>query len=67
MRINSGRLAAVLLKEFREYRRSRAIVATMLALPLIFLVEPLGIIFGESSLTPPAGVEKVVDRCLLSS
>jgi ABC-type transport system involved in multi-copper enzyme maturation permease subunit len=60
MSIDGGRLAAVIRKELRVYLRSRSIVGTMVVLPLVFLIEPLGIIFGESALTPPAGVQKLV-------
>jgi hypothetical protein len=45
MRINIGRLAAVLRKELREYRRSPFIIGTMAVLPLVFLIEPIVTIF----------------------
>jgi ABC-type transport system involved in multi-copper enzyme maturation permease subunit len=63
--MNTGRLAAVVRKELRVYLRSRSIVGTMVVLPLLFLVEPLGIIFGESPLTPASEVQKLVGSVFL--
>ena len=65
MRINTGRLTAVVRKEFREYLRSRSIVGTMVVLPLVFLIQPLGIIFGESPLSPAGQVQKLVGSVFL--
>jgi ABC-type Na+ efflux pump permease subunit len=65
MSMNTGRLIAVVRKELREYRRSRSIVGTMVVLPLLFLIEPLGVIFGENPLTPAAQVQKVVGSVFL--
>ncbi len=60
MRMNTGRLAAVVRKELRVYLRSRFIVGSMVVLPLVFLIEPLGIIFGESPSTPADEVQGLV-------
>ncbi|HEY8686800.1 MAG TPA: ABC transporter permease subunit [Chloroflexota bacterium] len=60
MNFSFGRLIAVLQKELREYRRSPFIVGTMAVLPLVFLVEPLVIIFRIS---PSAGAT-AVDRAV---
>jgi ABC-type transport system involved in multi-copper enzyme maturation permease subunit len=45
MSISTRRVRAIFRKELREYRRNRAIVATMAILPLIFLIQPLIEIF----------------------
>src|ERR1035437_6508330 len=58
MRINIGRLAAVLRKELREYRRSPFIIGTMAVLPLVFLIEPIVTIFRLG----PTGPATTVDR-----
>lgn len=65
MRLNTGRLAAVVRKEFREYRRSRSIVGTMLVLPLVFLVEPAIAIFRLSSSASASAVDKSVEATFL--
>jgi ABC-type transport system involved in multi-copper enzyme maturation permease subunit len=38
----NGRVRAVLRKELREYRRNKFVVGTMVVLPVIFLVIPIG-------------------------
>jgi ABC-type Na+ efflux pump permease subunit len=58
MRMNTGRLAAVVRKEFRDYRRSRSIVGTMAVLPIVFLVEPMALIFRLA----PSVSASMVDR-----
>ncbi len=60
MNMDTGRLAAVFRKELRVYLRSRSIVGTMVVLPLVFLIEPLGIIFGESALTSAGEVRTLI-------
>jgi ABC-type Na+ efflux pump permease subunit len=60
MSVNAGRLAAVIQKELREYRRSRSIVGTMVVLPLVFLIEPLLIIFRLSASTPVSAAQRTV-------
>ncbi len=45
MSISSRRVRAIFRKELREYRRNGPIVAAMAILPLIFLIQPLVIVF----------------------
>ena len=45
MSISRGRVRAVFRKELREYRRSGNIVAAMVVFPLIFLIQPLVVVF----------------------
>jgi ABC-type Na+ efflux pump permease subunit len=50
IRLDATRISAVVGKELREYRRRRAIVATMIVLPLVFLIQPtVAIFFGSTS------------------
>jgi ABC-type Na+ efflux pump permease subunit len=65
MRVSTDRVAAVLRKELREYRRSRSIVGTMVVLPLLFLIQPLAIVFAQSPLTRATQVEKTVGSVFL--
>ena len=60
MKFSVGRLNAVLRKELREYRRSPFIIGTMAVLPLVFLVEPLIIIFRIGPSVGAAAVDKAV-------
>jgi ABC-type Na+ efflux pump permease subunit len=60
MSFSVGRLIAVLRKELREYRRSPFIVGTMALLPLIFLVEPLVIIFRIGPSVGASAVDRAV-------
>jgi len=43
--ISTRRVRAILRKEFREYRRNRSIVVAVAIFPLIFLIQPLAIVF----------------------
>ncbi len=65
MNIDMGRIAGVVLKELREYRRSPFIVGTMSFLPLVFLVEPLIIIFKLGASIPASAVDKSVSATFL--
>ena len=65
MNFSFMRLGAVLLKELREYRRSPTIVGTMAVLPLVFLVEPVIIIFRIGASVSPAAVDKAVGATFL--
>jgi ABC-type transport system involved in multi-copper enzyme maturation permease subunit len=46
MSMSSRRVRAIFRKELREYRRNGPIVAAMAILPLIFLIQPLVIVFA---------------------
>jgi ABC-2 type transport system permease protein len=43
--LDTNRVRAVVRKELRDYRRKRAIVVTMAVLPILFLIEPVVVIF----------------------
>jgi len=53
MIMSRRRIRAIVRKELREYRRNRSIVVTMAIFPLIFLIQPLGVVLlaPESSST----------------
>ncbi len=65
MSVNLGRMIAVMMKELREYRRSPFIIGTMAVLPLIFLIEPIIIIFRLGSTVPPNVVDRSVGATFL--
>jgi ABC-2 type transport system ATP-binding protein len=65
MNLSIGRIAAVLIKEVREYRRSPFIVGTMLVLPLLFLIEPTIVIFRLGASVPVSTVDKSVGATFL--
>jgi ABC-2 type transport system permease protein len=65
MKFSFRRLAAVLRKELREYRRSPFIIGTMALLPLVFLVEPLLIILRIGPSVPANSVDKAVGATFL--
>ena len=65
MNVNVGRILAVMLKELREYRRSPFIIGTMAVLPLIFLIEPIVIIFRLGASVPAGVADKSVDATFL--
>ena len=44
--MNTRRVRAIVRKELREYRRNGSIVVAMAVLPLIFLIQPLIVVFG---------------------
>jgi ABC-2 type transport system permease protein len=46
MRVNRRRVRAIFRKELREYRHNGFIVWTMAIFPLIFLIQPLVVVFG---------------------
>lgn len=56
--VDGTRLRAVIRKELRDYRRKRAIVATMCVLPLLFLVEPVVNIFLVTPTTSGPALQK---------
>lgn len=45
------RVAAIVQKELRDYRRNAQVVATMAILPLIFLIQPLAVLLATSPST----------------
>jgi ABC-type Na+ efflux pump permease subunit len=63
--ISTGRLAAVVRKEFRDYRRSRSVIGTLAVLPIIFLVEPMILIFRISASASASTVDKSVGATFL--
>ena len=46
MNISTRRVRAIFRKELREYRRRGSIVAGMAIIPLLFLIQPLVVVFG---------------------
>src|SRR4029077_1069665 len=65
MKFSFGRLSAVLRKELREYRRSPFIVGTMAVLPLVFLIEPLIVIFRLGPSVAASAVDRAVGSTFL--
>lgn len=65
MRISTGRLAAVVRKEFREYFRNRFIVGTMAVLPIVFLIVPIASIFRLGPTVPASLVQRSVGSTFL--
>jgi ABC-2 type transport system permease protein len=51
-----SRVLAVVHKEVREYRRNRFVIATMAALPIVFLITPMITIFRTPESASPASV-----------
>ena len=62
MRVNSRRVQAILRKELREYRHNGFIIWTMAIFPLIFLIQPLVVVFA---LPASAGAELSHEHLLL--
>lgn len=62
MSVDLGRVWAVMLKEFREFRRNRFIVTTMVALPLLFVIVPTAGLFRHAA---PAALHAQVGTSLL--
>jgi ABC-type Na+ efflux pump permease subunit len=62
MTFSVARMAAVLVKELREFRRNRFIVSTMVALPLVFVIIPTADLFRAAA---PALVHVQVGTSLL--
>ena len=46
MKLSSRRIRALARKELREYRRTASIVAAMAVIPLVFLIQPLVVVFA---------------------
>ena len=49
MSISMRRVRAILRKEFREYRRNPSVVVAVAIFPIIFLIQPLAIVFVAPS------------------
>jgi ABC-type Na+ efflux pump permease subunit len=59
--IDFSRVLAVVRKELLDYRRKRSIVVSMLIFPILFLVEPLVVIF----IAPPSGSSASLDKTVI--
>jgi ABC-2 type transport system permease protein len=53
MSLRTRRIRAIFRKELREYRRTTSIVAAMAAIPLIFVIQPLVVVFGLRASASP--------------
>ena len=53
MRVSSRRVRAIFRKELREYRHNGFIVWTMAVLPLIYLIQPLVVVFALPASASP--------------
>ena len=58
--MNLERVAAVVVKEARDFRRNRFVVGTMAILPIVFLVTPLVTLFGIPDSASGATVRSAV-------
>jgi ABC-2 family transporter protein len=65
MNLDTSRVRAVIRKELREYRRTRFIVWTMAALPVLFLIVPLINVLTLSATASSSSVKGVVGAALL--
>jgi ABC-type Na+ efflux pump permease subunit len=61
MSLSSRRVRAIFRKELREYRRRASIVAAMAIIPLIFLIQPLVVVFS----LPASSSSQLAHRHLL--
>jgi ABC-2 type transport system permease protein len=61
--IDATRVLAVVRKELLDYRRKRSIVVSMMAVPVLFLVEPVVAIF----VAPPSGSSAYLDKTVILS
>jgi ABC-type transport system involved in multi-copper enzyme maturation permease subunit len=62
--MSMSRIAAVLRKEFAEFRRNRFIVSTASILPLIFLISPTVSILSVRITTASTGLDRKIDASL---
>lgn len=62
--ISTTRIAAVLRKEFAEFRRNRFIVTTAGVLPLVFLISPTASLLSVKVTTASTALDKRVDAAL---
>ncbi len=65
MRLDVGRIRAVVRKELREYRHNRFILYSMVVLPLVFCIVPIIEIIHIGASTPDALVRREVDPIFL--
>ncbi len=63
--VNMGRVRAVVVKEFRQYRRNKFILYTMVVLPLVFLFIPITTILSLSATLPESAVKGAVGTVFL--
>ena len=54
MKLSWRRIRAIVRKEFREYRRNRSVISTMVIFPLIFLIQPVIVVNRLSESTSTA-------------
>jgi ABC-type Na+ efflux pump permease subunit len=54
------RVRAVIRKELREYRRNKFVIGTMVALPLLFLILPLGSLVTIKADAPAGAIKALV-------
>ena len=62
----SSRIGVVVRKEFREYRRNRFVVGTMVVLPVLFLVIPIGNVLSIREGMARVAVRAVVGGAMLT-
>jgi ABC-type Na+ efflux pump permease subunit len=60
------RIRAVIRKELREFRRNKFVIGTMVVLPLLFLVLPLGSLLSVKESAPPSAVKALVGSQMLT-
>ncbi len=65
MTVDATRVRAVVLKEFRQYRRNKFILYTMVVMPIVFLFVPISTILGLSSSLPESAVRGAVGSVFL--
>jgi len=58
-------IRAVILKEFREFRRNRFVIGTMLVFPLVFLLIPIANVLSINESTAEPAARAVVGGALL--
>lgn len=59
------RVAAVIAKELREYRRNRFLVGTMIVYPVLFTALPIATFFARQPSVASAGLSKYIGLSLL--
>ena len=60
------RIRAVIRKELREFRRNKFVIGTMVVLPLLFLILPLGSLLSIKESAPLAAVKALVGSQMLT-